>query len=557
MSKKPIQYPDGWDDDKVRRVLEHYEAQSEEEAANEDAEGRWTQCSGLSNSPTTSKKKAATQGRERRDPLEWMQSFLRLYRATYDSLTPEEIAQRSFQIYDFRRSCEIHWIRLIEPDIQIIIVHGLPADKQDEIHLYGPFEFDKVPDELEGVLSTPPFQRPLSREEVRPFHYLSDEIVFRNVVESRLLNIVNNVPHLGSILKSMKEPIFQGWHRLEQSSFDILIHGDLMDLTPLAASEKLFPKPEPQPAQPSESPENKPAKPRTVTHAKGFITSYYPPIWIAEENSLTFRDKTANGMRARAQEFVISQDFEGHRVIIDRAGDIIIIGEDQGDAVHVLNGLMLGTIFAGIPVFAIHPAELGDTTVDLEAERIRGSQYALVSPRTWQTSGNTGGFGNFDSLQRRTVPKDELLSAFNIGERLIEALPRPWIVAYLAGFTHYQNMEYSPAFLMLWSILEQHINLMWKDQLKSLPAKRRKRLSEDPTYWSTDRSIEILNLLGVVSQDDYSKLKLLKGRRNRIVHYIESVREEEAKALLEIVTAVLRERLEPKIDGGKEKQPNG
>jgi hypothetical protein len=32
----PTTYPDGWDAERVRRVLEHYEAQSDEEAVAED-----------------------------------------------------------------------------------------------------------------------------------------------------------------------------------------------------------------------------------------------------------------------------------------------------------------------------------------------------------------------------------------------------------------------------------------------------------------------------------------------------------------------------------------
>ena len=33
---KKNQFPPGWDEDRVRRVLEHYEAQSDEEAVAED-----------------------------------------------------------------------------------------------------------------------------------------------------------------------------------------------------------------------------------------------------------------------------------------------------------------------------------------------------------------------------------------------------------------------------------------------------------------------------------------------------------------------------------------
>ena len=33
---KPTKFPDGWDESRVRRVLEHYERQSEDEAVAED-----------------------------------------------------------------------------------------------------------------------------------------------------------------------------------------------------------------------------------------------------------------------------------------------------------------------------------------------------------------------------------------------------------------------------------------------------------------------------------------------------------------------------------------
>ena len=36
MSKKPSSFPPGWDEQRVRRVLEHYESQSEDEAVAED-----------------------------------------------------------------------------------------------------------------------------------------------------------------------------------------------------------------------------------------------------------------------------------------------------------------------------------------------------------------------------------------------------------------------------------------------------------------------------------------------------------------------------------------
>jgi hypothetical protein len=34
--KKPGKFPQGWDEDRVKRVLEHYESQSEAEAVAED-----------------------------------------------------------------------------------------------------------------------------------------------------------------------------------------------------------------------------------------------------------------------------------------------------------------------------------------------------------------------------------------------------------------------------------------------------------------------------------------------------------------------------------------
>ena len=103
-------------------------------------------------------------------PVDWLREFLEEYRKIYGELTPRELASREFSLCDFSKVCEIHWIRLVKPDIQFLIVRHLPPGNADALYAYESIPYSDAPKRLEEVLSLPPFQRRLTPEELERFH---------------------------------------------------------------------------------------------------------------------------------------------------------------------------------------------------------------------------------------------------------------------------------------------------------------------------------------------------------------------------------------------------
>jgi hypothetical protein len=97
--------------------------------------------------------------------------------------------------------------------------------------------------------------------------------------------------------------------------------------------------------------------------------------------------------------------------------------------------------------------------------------------------------------------------------------------------------------LILWLIVEQYIHELWRNRISSLPRKRRDKYLRTPSYWSVDHSIELLNLMGCLSQPEYDALMGFKKKRNDIVHNIRFVEKQDAESLLNHVADMFRSRL--------------
>ena len=84
------------------------------------------------------------------DPIDWLHEFLVQYRRLYSELAPEESIKREFSLRDFTKICEIHWIRLIKPSIQVLVVRHLVEEKADILYAYEPIPYSEAPEQLEG-----------------------------------------------------------------------------------------------------------------------------------------------------------------------------------------------------------------------------------------------------------------------------------------------------------------------------------------------------------------------------------------------------------------------
>jgi hypothetical protein len=379
---------------------------------------------------------------------DWLREFLREYRKIYNELTPEELARQDFGLCDLSGICEIHWIRLVKPDIQILVVRHLPSESGDALYVYEPIPYAEAPRQLEKILSSPPFRRRLTPKELERFCFAEEEAIFRTPVESVLLNVFNHPPSLTAFASYKQEPAVTQMTTLGGSNFAWLIIGDLSRLSPAQAAEKVFPPlvkeetPLLQVAQ-DEEPERAPS-----AAAQGYGTYFYPPVWIEDSEGKTFEEKTAFGLRRRASRVALSTIYKGHPMLVTTAGFVAVLCDSKEVACQLLNEFMLGVIFEGLSAHVIHPKEIGGVEADPQKGTITRRSMELISPRTRQEPSIESELSLSLSLYYQRIDIEQLKGAFAKAEKLAETIPSEWISLFLAGYAHLDNLEYTQSYLM-------------------------------------------------------------------------------------------------------------
>jgi hypothetical protein len=477
------------------------------------------------------------------NPTDWLREFLREYRKIYKKLTPEDRSKRKFDLCDFSPICEIHWIWLVNPNIQILAVRHLSTENTDELYVYGPISYDEAPERLEEILSSPPFLQRLTLKESERFLLTEEEAIFRTPVEGFLLNVFNNPPSHTTVAASKEEPIVTSMTTLGGSNFAWLIVGDLSELSPPRAAEKMFPSLAPERVSQPEAVQAEEAELVPNAIAKGYGTYFYPPVWIGDSRGETFKDKTASGLMRRASEVVLSTTYRERPMFVTTAGFVAVVCKTKEVACQLLNELMLGAIFEGLSAHTVHLREIGNIEVDLQKGTITRTHLELVSPRTRQAPYMGSQLSLSLSLYYQRVDTEQLKRALAKAEKLAKTIPSEWISLFLAGYTHYENLEYTQSFLMLWLIVEQYVHALWSNLINSVPKKRKDKFLRVPSYWSVDHSIELLNLMKCLSQSEYNALMAFKKKRNDIVHTMRFVDKQDTESLLNYVADMFRSRL--------------
>jgi len=311
--------------------------------------------------------------------------------------------------------------------------------------------------------------------------------------------------------------------------------GDLSELSPADAAQRSFPpdKVAREKAKPA---------PRAVASCCG--TYFYPPVWIRGPGAETFKDKTGAGLSQRAREVVLHTTYRGQQIFVTHAGLVAVYCKDNEAARQLLNELMLGAVFEGLSAHLVHLREIANIDVDLETGAMASVSARLVSPRMWQGAGLGLQLPLALSMFYQQVDTERLKAVLATSSKLAEAIPPDWISLFLTGYTHYDNLEYTQAFLMLWLILEQSLNELWGMAVKSLSRKRKNKFARRAAgYWSADHSIEILNLMNRLSDSEYTALMAFKEKRNNIVHRLQFVDKQDTEPLLQYVKDMFASRL--------------
>lgn len=147
------------------------------------------------------------------------------------------------------------------------------------------------------------------------------------------------------------------------------------------------------------------------------------------------------------------------------------------------------------------------------------------------------------SIKRRIVPPDNLklvledLQLIIIDEQLFNSLN-----LLIDAHTHLEHMKLIESFILSWVIIEQFLNYSWNKLLtsKKISNKRKKQLNSKE--YTASVKINILNLLGILNNDEFKQINELRKTRNEFMHEIKLISPQDAISAYKLAKNYLKRR---------------
>lgn len=129
-----------------------------------------------------------------------------------------------------------------------------------------------------------------------------------------------------------------------------------------------------------------------------------------------------------------------------------------------------------------------------------------------------------DSACKNSKTIGELEDALSKGNKVFESMQNISTFYLLTGITELRYGNWSSALSNLWIVVEQITNYLWENKFlndkvrnPNIPS-RLQALKKDNRTYSISVKQEILFQLGIISEDIYSDLFLIRKARNSLVH---------------------------------------
>jgi len=475
------------------------------------------------------------------DIEEWLRAFLAEWRRQYKTL-PEEARSEMQTINNFLPPCQMLFIDFREYNFQHLIVTRHDERPDCKISVFGPVPLHEAVDMFGSILEDPKWDRRLTEGEEESWP--GEPKSFREVLEGHFLGLYHRL-RSAPFWKKPTSTFVGACMVLTEDSFIWYIRGDLTELDPAEEARKLVEsaRRRPEVARP---PQGEPSSP-TRRSIRGYGAYFYPPVWIGEPPERSFREK-AFGAYSPAKK-VFHTEYKGRVLVVNSNGYIVIGEEDKRKAIRMLNEIFAACLLSDLPFVAVRDMDVAEAGINA-ADMTLGSWGSGDSPLRDLLFQQEHGLlrGPFLTVlpERQTMDEKEV-------DRLIESAEEwtgdpevaDFLVLLLESHTCLENYENRQSFLMSWMIIERHIFWLWMRTLEEeqIARKRRSKLT-NPTYMTTDLMLEVLNIAGRLSAEQYSTLMELKNRRNDVIHKGKNISRDEAEKAFQNARSFVQQRTE-------------
>jgi hypothetical protein len=278
-------------------------------------------------------------------------------------------------------------------------------------------------------------------------------------------------------------------------------------------------------------------------------TFFYEPVWVGDIPDPDFRDRIL-GQMSYDRDTVMKSEFDNSTVRVTQDGLVIADNvSDKNEALEIINTVFGASIFHGYTFQAATQNDLVEVEIeDGEISNILGSpdlprKISNISQNTQYKVHHSTDYHE----ERKIIDIAEMESILDYAQTIHseEKLGERTHLA-LQAYTHYQNGEYTQAFLLSWISVEQHINSYVYDHLTNSINISNNRANDiiNSSNWSASNKIEILEIANGINKNRYDEINEFRKKRNRVVHDMESVSESFAKRILSLTFSLLRNNVD-------------
>jgi len=268
---------------------------------------------------------------------------------------------------------------------------------------------------------------------------------------------------------------------------------------------------------------------------QGYGCHIYPPIWLGIKPRLTLKDKLIG---TRFQQFIVDSIYTSYKkraIIIEKDGFIAIEEQNRKMALTLLNEIMAIAQLYGFDFHLIRDMDLGALKMDLDNHTIPSLQISGKTKRTDIYAERWKYLSEIYIWERHQISSHDFKKIIQEAEKLIKNDEISNNLNLLLGaYTHYYNNEFSMSYIMCWTLVEKKLVSSYKEVISQVikDPTQKKRLT-NKKFRIIDDKIELLRIIGAISNEEYSEYMKFKKIRNRIIHKGEGAIRKEAKELLD------------------------
>lgn len=490
---------------------------------------------------------------------EYCVNFINEYRRLYDNLNDGiKCGNNNATNYTNPTQVEVFW--LSNPNIQFVIVTHFADRCDSEVTVNGPWVSHDFLKKAEGVLFSERWNRPMKQDE-RIMHLIR----YSTYAEYLAPHIHRIVRVAQGMLFEPRESISAGEYLRPAGSFfpehgwtETYRDNDIMDtdyrakakfvIDDIVSNALLFQN-KTSDSNVSNKSNNTQGGQEEVTKLKGFGTYFFPPITMKAPRTPTIGqllrgiDPNNNRYKFLFDDKFVTVPFDNTWVTFNEDGYISVITEKKESAVNILNTIMGIALLNGLDAAAVREQELVENGFDAETKKITGYSYSMDTIRTMQFDSR---FQDITGLKYKTrrVTNDAMSEFISKASFVLKSDKLAEEIRLLVNaFTHLMDSEFPQCFIMSWAIVERKIAELWERKVSRIPDdNRRKKLINNTFQWSADHRLEMLNLDGAFSDDEYSNLNSMKSKRNDFIHKGIQIERSDANTCYELALEIVKRK---------------